>query len=376
MPQMSLKKHKLPIDYMGAGLLAGGLSALMLTLSLGGLQYPWGSPQVLGMFGLSALLLGRFIFVERAKAKDPILPMDLFRNSIFSLSMGIVFLIGVAMFGALLYIPLFAQGVLGRTATNSGIILMPLVLSLVPASIFTGQVVSRTGKYKAITIFGMGLTTAGLLWLSTVSPHTTNSQLILHMIVVGAGLGIAMPVFNLVVQNAFPHSRLGVVTASVQLFRSIGATVGVAIMGGILNSGLARRIGDIISDPSVQQLSDNSNQNLDFTHLHANQLQQVLSEPGQHQATSKIAEIAPSAQHASLTIYQNLLASLKVALSSSIAEVFLISGCLVSIAFFAAWFLKEIPLRKSHSDPVHLHEGGVPGDGSAAATTQSVASRS
>jgi EmrB/QacA subfamily drug resistance transporter len=364
MPHINLKKHNLPIDYMGAGLLAGGLTALMLTLSWGGNEYAWSSPEVLGMFGLTAAFLGRFVFVERFRAKDPILPMDLFRNSIFSLSMAIVFLIGMAMFGAMLYIPLFAQDVLGRTATNSGVILMPMVLSLVPASIFTGQIVSRTGKYKVITIFGMALTTVGLLWMSTVSPATTNSELILHMVAVGIGLGIAMPVFNLVVQNAFPHSRLGVATASVQLFRSVGATVGVAVMGGILNSGLARRIGDIVSDPSIKQLSDSSNKALDYTNLHAGQLQQVLSAPGQHQATAKIADIAPGAQQASLTTYQNLLLSLKHSLSSSIAEVFLISGCLVSVAFFAAWFLKEVPLRKSHAEePVHLHEGGIPGDG-------------
>ena len=348
------------IDYLGAGLLAGGLSSLMLALVWGGNQYAWTSFHVLGLFAASAMLLGYFVQVEARHAKDPILPLDLFRNSIFSLSMLIVFLVGMAMFGALLYIPLFAQDVLGRTATNSGVIMMPMVLSMVPTSIITGQIVSRTGKYKKITVFGMAMVTAGILWLSTLNTSSNNRDLAVRMIVAGIGLGVAMPVFNLVVQNAFPQSRLGVVTASVQLFRSIGATVGVAMMGSILNNRLTAHLGHVASDP-VNKLAAHAGKAVDLAHLKTNELQGLLSAQAQHTATAHIAKLPPPQQHPTLASYGHFVAGLKDALASSISELFLISGAIVSVAFFAAWFLREIPLRKGHDHQPLVSEGGVPG---------------
>jgi len=220
----------------------------------------------------------------------------------------IVFLIGIAMFGAILYIPLFAQDVLGRTATNSGVILTPMILSLVGVSIVAGQVVSRTGRYKAMAVLGTAAITVGLLWMSTVGVNTTGAQLTERMILVGVGLGFGMPIFNLIVQNAFPHSRLGVATASTQMFRNIGATIGVAVMGSILNNRLSHHLAGVASAPSASQLSG----------LNGSSVPPVV----------------------------------KSALSSSISEVFLISGLVVSLAFFASWFLKEVPLRTSHDSPL------------------------
>lgn len=307
MPHIESDKKRQQIDYLGAGLLAGGLSSLLLGFVWGGSQYPWRSFQVIGILALAVVLLLAFGRVEHKHAKDPILPLDLFKNSIFSLSMLIVFLLGIAMFGAILYLPLFAQDVLGRTATNSGVIMTPMVLSLVVVSIFAGQLVSRTGRYKAPAVFGMAAVTAGMLWLSTMGLHTSNGQFTARMILLGIGLGFGMPIFNLIVQNAFPHSRLGIVTASVQLFRSIGATIGVAVMGSILNNRLSHHLvhGAAVSANQLSNVNAKS-----------------ISEP------------------------------IKNALSNSISDVFLISGLIVSIAFFASWFLKEVPLRTSHEHPV------------------------
>ncbi len=316
MPHIEAKGRK-AIDYLGAFLLAGGLSSLLLGFVWGGNQYAWGSLEVVGTFVLSAVLLLWFGLVEHRRPHDAILPLDLFKSSIFSVSMLIVFLIGIAMFGAILYIPLFAQDVLGRTATNSGVILTPMVLSLVVVSIVAGQVVSRTGRYKKLAVAGMAAVTGGLLWLSAVGTTTTGAQLTERMILVGAGLGIGMPIFNLIVQNAFDHSRIGVVTASVQLFRSIGATVGVAIMGSVLNNRLA----------------------------------QNLAHTGTHISSSQLSNLNP----------QNISPAVKSALSSSIADVFLIGGLVVSLAFFASWFLKEVPLRDTHEVRPTASEGGAPG---------------
>jgi EmrB/QacA subfamily drug resistance transporter len=363
MPHIESDKKNQSIDYVGAGFLAGGLSALMLGLVWGGNQYAWLSLPVIGMFVIAGGLLAGFGVVEHKYAKDPILPLDLFKNPIFRVSTIIVFLIGMAMFGAILYIPLFAQDVLGRSATSSGIILMPMVLTLVAVSIANGQIISRTGKYKKIAIFGMAAITLALLLLSTVSVHTTNAQLVGCMILAGIGLGVGMPVFNLVVQNAFDHSRLGVATASVQLSRSIGSTVGVAIMGSILNNSLARHLSAVVSDPNTRNVAAATGNHLDVSSINANQLQSVVSPGAQHAVTSKIAELPPSSQHDALTAYTHFLGGVKGALASSISEVFLISGIAVSIAFFAAWFLKEIPLRTAQDQKPHplVSEGGAPG---------------
>ncbi|HVO86637.1 MAG TPA: MDR family MFS transporter [Candidatus Binatia bacterium] len=316
MPHIESDKKDQRIDYLGAGLLAGGLSSLLLGFVWGGAQYPWASWEVIGIFSLAAILLTSFAITEYGRPSMAILPLDLFKNSTFSLSMLIVFLIGIAMFGAILYIPLFAQDVLGRSATNSGVILTPLVLSLVVVSILSGQFVSRTGRYKALAVIGTGAITVGLLWLSKVNVATTGSELTKHMILLGAGLGLGMPIFNLIVQNAFDHSRLGIVTASVQMFRSIGATVGVAVMGSILNNRLTQNLAHSASKVSANELS------------------------------------GLNATHVSLAIRQ--------ALASAISDVFLISGLVVSVAFFASWFIKEVPLRDSHEHPT-ASEGGAPG---------------
>jgi MFS family permease len=271
----------------------------------------------------------------------------------------------MAMFGAILYIPLFAQDVLGRSATNSGIILTPMILTLVVVSIINGQIMSRTGKYKAVAVFGMAAITIAFLWLSMVSIHTTNEQLVVRMIIAGLGLGIGMPVFNLVVQNAFDHSKLGVATSSVQLARSIGSTVGVAIMGSIMNNSLAHHLSEVANDPNTQKIAAATGNQTNLSSLDANQLQTVVSPQAQHAFTSKIAELPASNQPDALASYAHFLNGVKSALASSISEVFLISGLIVSIAFFAALFLKEIPLRTAQDQKTHplVSEGGAPGGG-------------
>jgi EmrB/QacA subfamily drug resistance transporter len=365
MPHIESDDKNQSIDYLGAGLLTGGLSSLMLALVWGGNAYTWLSGQVLGMFALSFVLFIIFGIVEHKHAKDPILPLELFKNPIFRVSVIIVFLIGMAMFGAILYIPLFAQDVLGRSATNSGIILTPMILTLVVVSIVNGQIMSRTGKYKAIAVFGMAAITVAFLWLSKVGVHTTNEQLVVRMIIAGLGLGIGMPVFNLVVQNAFDHSKLGVATSSVQLARSIGSTVGVAIMGSIMNNSLAHHLSAVANDPNTQKIAAFSESQTNLSSLDANQLQAVVSPQAQHAFTSKIAELPASNQPDALASYAHFLNGVKSALASSISEVFLISGKIVSIAFFAALFLKEIPLRTAQDQKKHplVSEGGAPGAG-------------
>ena len=222
------------VDYLGAVLLTLIIVPLLLAFSLAGKSYGWSDLVIVALLAGSVISLGLFIVVER-RAKDPVLPLFLFANSTFSLSNAITFLMGAGMFGALIYLPLFLQKVQHYSAMHSGMMLVPMTLTLVGASIFSGRYMSRTGRYKRLAISGMGLTTLGLFALSFASAQTSLWSLGANVMLIGAGLGVGMPVFTLTVQNALEHRYLGVATASVQLFRQLGGTLGVALMGTLLN---------------------------------------------------------------------------------------------------------------------------------------------
>ncbi len=226
------------IDYLGAMLLGATLVPLLLALVWGGFEFAWGSPTVQMLYAITVAAFAGFLLVEQ-RAPDPVLPLSLFRSRAFSVSVITVFLTAVAMFGSIIYLPLFAQQVIGYSATGAGLALTPLMLGLVVMSTVTGQLVSRTGKYRWFTIAGLIIVTVGMWLLSTLSAASGAWELSLKMIALGAGLGVTMPVFNLVVQSAFGVERLGVVTASVQLARSIGGSVGGALFGGLVNQKLA-----------------------------------------------------------------------------------------------------------------------------------------
>lgn len=310
MPKIKSSSHGRSIDYAGATFLTAGLVSLLLALVWGGNQYTWNSLPIYSLFTIALVSLVTFIQIER-KVAEPILPLDLFKNSIFSVSIIIIFLTGLGMFGAILYIPLFAQLVLGTSATSSGTILTPMMLGLVVSSVATGQVISRTGKYKWLAIFGLGLAAFAIFLLSTnMGVNTSQGSLILRMILIGIGLGVSFPVFTLAVQNAFDHSKMGVATASTQLFRSIGGTVGTAILGGVLNSSLASHLGSGVN---------------------INQLQATLGTTTSQQPG-----------------FNELILKIRMAFASSITEVFLIASLFMTAAFVAALFLKETPLRVTH----------------------------
>ena len=252
-----------------------------------------------------------------------------------------LFLVGIAMFGAIIYLPLFAQVVQGASATNSGIILLPLVFSLALTSIASGQIVARTGKYKKIAITGAFLMTGSLFWLSTISANTSHLQLIIRMIPLGIGIGITMPLFTLIIQNAFEQKFLGVVSSSSQLFRGIGSVVGVALMGTYLNSQLNTKLGSLSNSAFAQTMSKAGHP---VTNLNANGLQQLLSPANQ---TSILGNISKAPNHAELTTsFQSFIESARTALATSLTHVFLVGACVLVIACITVFFLKEIPLRK------------------------------
>ncbi|HEY8724708.1 MAG TPA: MDR family MFS transporter [Gaiellaceae bacterium] len=230
------------IDWLGAGLLAAGVGALLMGLVWGGKNYPWTSSHVVGAIGLAAVLLAAFAFVER-RAREPILPFDILRNPIVAGSIACMALAGMAMFGTISYVPLFVQGVIGTSATSSGVVLTPLMLGAVTTSLITGQLISRTGRYRWNVVFGPIVLAIGMFLLWRMDVHTTNAQAARNMVIAGVGVGSMMQVFVISVQNAVSRAHIGSATALTQFSRQMGATIGVTVMGAIVNHGLPSGLG-------------------------------------------------------------------------------------------------------------------------------------
>jgi EmrB/QacA subfamily drug resistance transporter len=244
MPRRPYKQEH-SIDWLGAAVLGLGTTALLLGLVWGGRDYPWTAGPVIGALVAAAVLLVAFGLVER-RVPEPILPFDLMRRPTVAASVACMALVGAAMFGTISFVPLFVQGVIGTSATSSGVVLTPLMLGAVTTSFVSGQIVSRTGRYRPNTLVGPIVLGAGELLLWRMDAHTTSGEAARNMVVAGIGLGMMMQIFVLSVQNSVPRRAMGAATALTQFSRSIGATLGIAIMGVIVNQGLppaARRQG-------------------------------------------------------------------------------------------------------------------------------------
>lgn len=238
LPRPQARETRVHIDYTGATLLVGATSAILLLTSLGGSQFPWLSLPSLALAACGLGLSMAFLWAER-RAKEPILPLELFKNPVFTVSVLTSLLTGVIMFGNTMFIPLFVQGVIGTSATAAGAVLTPLMLSNVAGSTISGNLASRTGRYRWLAIAGLAILALGEFLLTRMTPETTQAMAVLNMIVVGFGLGVTMPIFVMAVQNAVPPRQIGSVTSLVQFFRSMGGTLGVAGLGAVLSHHMA-----------------------------------------------------------------------------------------------------------------------------------------
>jgi EmrB/QacA subfamily drug resistance transporter len=229
------------IDFAGAALLVTGVSALLLALVWGGNEYAWGSSTIVGLLAASAAILVTFVAWEQ-RTDEPILPMRLFGDRTFTVGVAMSFALGCAMFGAIVFLPLFLQAVTGASATNSGLLLLPLMAGLMVTSVGSGRVIARTGRYRSWPIAGMLLGAAGMALLSTMDAATSRLESSLYMVVLGLGMGMVMQVLVLAVQNASEPRDMGVVTSAVNFFRSLGGSFGVAVFGAIFASLLTDRL--------------------------------------------------------------------------------------------------------------------------------------
>ncbi|HWE08786.1 MAG TPA: MDR family MFS transporter [Solirubrobacteraceae bacterium] len=298
------------IDYLGAAVLAAALSVIVLLSTLGGTSYPWGSPTIIGLGVLALVLVVAFVVVER-RAAEPVLPPRLFRNRVFSVTSAIGLVVGFALFGSVTYLPLFLQVVLGASPTGSGLQILPLMGGLLITSIASGQIISRTGRYKPYPIAGTAIMVVGLVLLSTMGPHTTRLAASAFMFVLGLGLGLVMQVLVLAVQNAVDYADLGVATSGATLFRSIGGSVGTAVLGSIFSNRLSAELASTVPRSAIGSLGTGASLN-----------------------TAALKRL-PAPIHADyLTAFTNALST-----------VFIVAAGIAAVAFLLSWALEQRPLR-------------------------------
>jgi EmrB/QacA subfamily drug resistance transporter len=325
------------IDYLGAVTLVAGVVPLLLALSWGGNDYPWSSPEILGMFALAAVMLVTFVWIE-SRAAEPIIPLSLFRNRIVSVSVLALMLMAIGMFGTILFIPLFIQGVIGTTATQSGTVMMPMMIVMISSSIIGGQIISRTGRYKIIGLYGMTVMTIGMFLLSGMGPDTDYLTVVRNMMIVGLGMGPTMPVFTLAAQNAVKMSQLGVVTSLTQFARSIGSTLGVAIFGTILTNRFAPAV--LAALPPEVKAALPTDRLAPFLNPQA-----LLNPQAADMMRQQLLTLGPQGAQ----MYDALIAAIKLALVTALHDVFLLGAILSACGVVTVMFLKELPLRKSYA---------------------------
>jgi EmrB/QacA subfamily drug resistance transporter len=316
------------IDYLGTLVLSAAATALILLTSLGGTTYAWASAPIYILGVAGALLIVAFIFIER-RAPEPVLPLHLFKTRVFTTTSIVGFIVGFAMFGAITYLPAFFQVVRGISPTISGLYLLPLMVGLLTMSISSGQIISRTGKYRFFPIVGTAMMTLGLFLLHLMGLGTSTVEDGLFMLILGLGLGGVMQVLVIIVQNGVPHSELGVATSGATFFRSIGGSFGTAIFGAIFANLL---VGNLAN------------------HLHGVKLPSGFTSAN---VTPAMLDLLPAAVRHGFT----------AGYAESIQTVFLVAAPIAFLAFLASWLIPQVELRKwSPADAEAAAKGAAGGE--------------
>jgi len=336
MPSLRSTDKKVSIDYLGAALLILGTVPLLLALTWAGSQYAWLSPQIIGLMTVALAFLAGFAFYEARLERmhaEPIINPSLFKNRSFVISVFMTMITSMGMFGSIFFLPLFAQGVLGISAVASGLILTPLMIALIVSSVISGQLVSRLGRYKWIAIMGMVITLVGSLLLLRLNISSVSTDLVIAVIVLGAGLGFSMSLYTLIVQNALPR-QIGQATSALTFFRSIGSTFALAAMGSIMTGAYLPAFHNAIPTQlkqivPVKVLGFFDNPNI------------LLSPDAQKQMLAQFASYGSQGA----TLYNQLMDAVKIGLTTGIHNVYVLSFGLMLVAMVVVFFLPELPLR-------------------------------
>src|SRR3989440_7650245 len=339
MPTLRSKARQVTIDYIGAALLILGTVPLLLGFTLAGNQYTWLSPQILGLFGGAVVVLIAFLFyatrLER-QGREPIFEPGLIKNSmrIFGVSLLVTVIFSVSLYGTAFAIPLFAQGVLGTSATNSGLILVPFMLTSIGGSILSGLVLTLTGQYKWVAILGLVIDIVGTLLLIRLDVNSSYAQLLVAMLVLGVGVGSGLAVYTTVVQNAYPE-KIDTASSTLVFFRQLGGTIGLAAMGSALVSSYIPAFHAALPD-KLRHL-------LPARILGAFDNPLILLSPG---ALSRIRAAFADYGTQGTVAFNMLLQAVKTGLAQSVHNVFVLSLGVILFGLIAIFFLKEIPLKE------------------------------
>lgn len=313
---LHIPQHKVnhSVDYLGAVLLVTGVVLGLLLTEWGGNEYAWLSPTIIGMAIASVGLIALFVW-RQLRVPEPLVPMSLFSNRVFGMSSIIGFIVGLAMFGAIIYLPIYLQIVKGETPTAAGLQMIPMMVGMLTFSILSGRLISRTGRYKPFPIVGMALATIAMLMLSRIQVDTPYWQIAIAMLILGSGLGNVMQVLIIAVQNSVHPREIGVATSGSTFFRSIGGTFGTAVFGAIMTSQLASNIESAL--PADMQ------GNVDTSQM--------------TNAMSTIAQLP-----------EQIKAIVLTAFSDSLGTVFLSAAPIIAIGFVLTFFMPDVRLRSLH----------------------------
>ncbi len=323
LPYVKSKASWRDIDFWGAVTLAAGIVPLLIALTITN-THAWTSPEVLGLLAFAALMLAAFVFVE-SRVDEPIVPLHLFKNTVFSVSMVVGFLTAFGMFGSILFTPLVFQGVLGISATNSGALITPMMFGLIGASTLTGFLMRRIKYYRFLGTIGVAVMILGMWLLSQVVPGTPQWRVVANLVIVGLGIGTTFPLYLTAVQTALPRKYLGVASSQIQFWRNLGGTVGSAILGAVL----ANRLPDYLKT----RVTD--------LHLPA---QVVASLPKGGSANSildptLLAKLPPA-----------FVGAIRLALSDSLHDIYVFAGAILVVALISTLFMKEVPLTGTRAE--------------------------
>jgi EmrB/QacA subfamily drug resistance transporter len=333
-PRFKLDSLKHTIDYPGVCALILTVVPAMLALSWGGVEYAWGSVQIIGMLVFAAVMLGLFLFFE-SRSKEPIIPLSLFKDRTIAIANLVSFATGMGMFGSITYIPLYLQGVLGASATLSGNLQIPMSIAVMITAFISGQLIARSGgRYRVLGVISMALICLGIFLFSRLDTTSAYWMAVADTIIIGFGMGFSITVFTSVIQNTVPHRLMGVATSSSTFIRSFGGAIGLAILGSVINnrflaSFIAQAPKEVTERFSLEQLTEMARNPQALVNPAAQeQLKQALSTTGSN------------------SVFDQVMAGLHQSLASAISLGFLIGFVVLVVGLAAAFFMKDVPFHK------------------------------
>ena len=347
-PKITPEVESRKLDYAGMVTLILSVTPVLLALSWGGVKYEWGSPQVIGFLAFGLTMGVAFVVIE-SKTDSPIMPLEIYRNQMVAVALLATFLTGFGMFGAIIFVPLFFQGVLGASATSSGSFLTPMMLGIVFGATMSGQLLSRTGgHYRIQAIIGTGVMVAGAFLISTMDVNTSFARAVGYIVILGLGLGATFPTFTLAVQNSVPFRLMGISTSALQFYRSIGGMLGLAVLGAVMANRFASKLEDMVPENVAAALPPGQ---LDAIKDNP----QALVDPSAvDRLKSGFAQAGPDG----VRMVEALLGSLKSALAGAVGDVFTLSAVVIALSLVVSLFL-----RRNGYSPIQTERTGVPSEG-------------